>query len=290
VLRAAAASGTVKRVCHTSTLNVLGCPRPRGSLGTVSTCDPYAGRPRLFSFASSGEALAFADAVHDGRAPAHWERRIGIGYFDSKLAAQEIVTRAVREEGLDAVSVLPGTSFGPRDTLIGSSLYIVLVRRNAVPAASRTGLPLAHVEDVARGHVLAMKNGRPGGRYIVSGPPEDNRYLADMLQIIATVLRQKEPFRHIRSSFPVMPGVVVRVAAFFSEASAVLHGVPCVLSRAGARAASFPSFYSNEETEREIGYAPRKSFREGVEDAYGYMSRNGLLDRSEREMEALLAR
>ena len=290
VLRAAARSGTVKRVCHTSTVNVLGCPDPPGSLGTVSACNPYTSRPRVHSFASSGEALGFADAVRDGRAPGAWERRIGIGYFDSKLAAQEIVDRAVREDGIDAVSVLPGTFFGPRDTLMGPSLYLVQVRNNAVPAASRAGLPLAHVEDVARGHVLAMRNGKPGGRYIVSGRSEDNRYLADMLGIIAGVLKEKEPLRRIRSTFPVMPGPVVRTAAFFTELLAVLRGTPCLLSRATARAGSFPSFYSNEESEREIGYAPRRSFREAVEDAYEFMSRSGMLDRTGREMDAFFAR
>ncbi len=290
VLRAAARSGTVKRVCHTSTVNVLGCPDPPGSLGTVSACNPYTSRPRVHSFASSGEVLGFADAVRDGRAPGAWERRIGIGYFDSKLAAQEIVDRAVREDGIDAVSVLPGTFFGPRDTLMGPSLYLVQVRNNAVPAASRAGLPLAHVEDVARGHVLAMVNGRPGGRYIVSGRSEDNRYLADMLGIIAGVLKEKEPLRPIRSTFPVMPGPVVRAAAFFTEALAVLRGTPCLLSRATARAGSFPSFYSNDETEQQIGYAPRRSFREAVEDAYEFMSRSGMLDRTGREMDALFVR
>jgi nucleoside-diphosphate-sugar epimerase len=136
------------------------------------------------------------------------------------------------------------------------------------------------VEDVAQGHVLAMVNGGPGGRYIVSGRSEDNRYLADMLGIIADVLKEKEPLRKIRSTFPVMPGSVVRTAAFFTEALAVLRGTPCLLSRATARAGSFPSFYSNAETEREIGYTPRKSFREAVEDAYEFMSRSGMLDRT----------
>jgi dihydroflavonol-4-reductase len=290
VLRAAARSGTVKKICHTSTVNILGCPNPPGSLGTITGCNPYTSRPRLHSFASSGDALAFADAVGDGRGPRDWERRIGIGYFDSKLAAQEIVDRAVREEGIDVVSVLPGTFFGPRDTLMGPSLYIVQVRRSAVPAVSRAGLPLAHVEDVARGHVLAMMNGRPGGRYIVSGRSEDNRYLADMLRIIAGVLKEKEPLRTVRSRFSVVPGPAARAAAIFAEASAILRGTPCLLSRAAVRAGSFPSFYSNEETERDIGYSPRRSFREAVEDAYEFMSQNGLLDRTEREVEALLAR
>jgi dihydroflavonol-4-reductase len=288
VLRAAAESGTVKRTVVTSTVNVLGCPDPPGSLGTLGSCRSYSCRPRVFSFASPGETLAFADAVHEGRALKGWERRIGIGYFDSKLAAQEIVDRAVREEGLDALSVLPGTFFGPRDSLIGSSLYIAQVRRNAIPAVPRTGLPLGHVDDVAQGHILAAVRGRPGGRYIVTGKPEDNRYLDDMLGIIAEVVRQKEPGRRVRSRFPVLPRPLIQAAAFLAEASAIIRGTPCLLSRAAVRGGSFAGFYSNEETERKIGYIPRRTFREAVEDAWEYMSRAGLLDRTEREMDKTL--
>jgi dihydroflavonol-4-reductase len=269
-------------------VNVLGCPDPPGSLGTVSACRPYTSRPRVFSFASSDETLAFADAVHESRAPKGWERRIGIGYFDSKLAGQELVDRAVREEGLDVVSVLPGTFFGPRDLLIGSSMYIARIRKNAIPAVSRTGLPLGHVEDVARGHVLAMTHGRPGGRYIVTGKPEDNRYLDDMLNIIAEVVQRKEPNRRIRSRFPTLPGPLILAAALFAETSAIVRGTPCLLSRDAVRGGSFASFYSNNETEREIGYVPRKTFREAVEDAWEYMSREGLLDRTNREMDKTL--
>jgi len=291
ILRAAAESGGLKRICTTSTVNVLGCPDPPGSLGTVGSCRPYAGRPRLFSFASPGETLAFADAVHDGRTPKGWERRIGIGYFDSKLAAQEIVDRAVREEGLDAVSVLPGTFFGPRDLRVGSSIYIARVRKNAIPAVPpQTGLPLCHVDDVARGHVLAAVRGRPGGRYIVTGKPEDNRFLADMLGLIAEVVRRKEPGRRVRGRFPVLPGSLVKAAAFLAETAAIVRGTPCLLSRDAVRAGSFPSFYTNEETEREIGYVPQRTFREAVEDAWEFMSRFGLLDRTGREMDASLRR
>ena len=217
-----------------------------------------------------------------------WERRIRIGYFDSKLAAQEIIDRAVREDGMDVVSVLPGTFFGPLDTLVGPSLYIALVRHNAIPAASPAGFPLAHVEDVARGHVLAMTRGVPGSRYIVSGKPEDNRYLADMLRIIAEVVHEKEPHRRIRMRFSVMPRPLARVAAFFAEQAALLRGTPCLLSRAAARAGSFPSFYSNDETTRATGYVPQRSFQQAISDAYDFMGRNGLLDRAVRELDAFL--
>ena len=107
VLEAVASSASIRRLCYTSTVNVLGCPWPEGSIGTES-CDPYASRPKLHSFASPAEALALADAVHHGGARRGWWKRLRIAYFDSKLAAQELVNRAALEQGLDVVSVLPG--------------------------------------------------------------------------------------------------------------------------------------------------------------------------------------
>jgi dihydroflavonol-4-reductase len=271
LLEAARASGTVRRLCHTSTVNVLGCPSPAGSVGTEETCNPYHGTSRLHSFASAAEALAFADAVHDGSAPRGWWKRLLIGYHDSKLAAQELVNRAAREQGLDVVSVLPGTFFGAYGELCGPSSFLLGVMRNRVPGVPAGGLPLAHVYDVARGHVLVAEKGRRGAMYIISGKLEDNRSFSDMMRIIAEVVREKEPQRRIRSSFPVLPSAAVWIAAGLAEAGSALSGRPTTVSRQALRAARHPSFYSSERAERELGYRAENSFREGVSEMYDYL-------------------
>ena len=271
VLEAVRASCTVRRLCYTSTVNVLGCPSPEGSVGTEETCNPYACRPRLHSFASAGEVLSFADAVHEGVAPRAWWKRIGIGYFDSKLAAQELVNRTAREQGFDIVSVLPGTSFGPYDELPGSGLLIRGVRDNRIPGVPRGGLPLAHVHDVARAHALAVENGKPGGLYIASGRQEDNRRYADMMRIISEVVKEKEPGREVKTRFPVISEPISWAAACLAEGWSGLRGRPAVLSRQALRASRHVLFYSSSRADREIGYRAEKSFREAVGEMYSYM-------------------
>ena len=116
-------------------------PSPAGSHGTEDTCNPYTSRPRLHSFASAAEALALADGVHAGGAPRGWWKRVRIGYFSSKLAAQELVNRAALE-GLDVVSVLPGTFFGPFDEFMArrrSSWQFSIIQSASRPEA---GCPL----------------------------------------------------------------------------------------------------------------------------------------------------
>lgn len=276
VIAAARASGTVRRLCHTSTVNVLGCPAPHGSVGDEESCNPYTSRPKLHSLASAAQALRLADSVHDGRAPRSWWKRLGIGYYDSKLAAQELVNRAA-VEGLDVVSVLPGTFFGPFEELPGPSSYLEGVMRNRVLGVPTGGLPLVHVHDVARGHLLAMERGLPGGMYIISGKPEDNRRFADMMSIIADVVREKEPQRALRSRFPVLPFAGTWAAAVLVEAWCSLSGQAATLSRQAVRAARHASFYSSKRAARELGYKAEKSFREGVSEMYDYLKARGAL-------------
>ena len=89
VLEAFRRSPSIRKLCYTSTVNALGVPNPPGSIGDFESSDPYQGAPRLHAFRSSDEILAFAEDVRKGRLP-RWEKRIGLGYFDSKLAAQEL--------------------------------------------------------------------------------------------------------------------------------------------------------------------------------------------------------
>ena len=279
VLEAVRASSTVRRLCYTSTVNVLGCPSPRGALGTEAGCDPYASRPRLHSFESPEEALGFADAVHAGTAPRGRWRRIQIGYHDSKLAAQELVNRAARQQGLDVVSVLPGTSFGPFDEFMGPGLFLLGVYHNRLPCVTPGGLPLAHVRDIARGHVLAVEKGRAGEEYILGGREEDNRTLLDMARIIAAVLREKEPLRAIRTRFMVAPGTAALVAAALLEGYAALSGRPAAITTAAVRASRYSCFYSSAKAERELGYRAEGTFAEAVGVMYDYMKGRGLLER-----------
>ncbi len=281
-------SSTVKRIVYTSTVNALGCPDPKGSIGNIETSNPYKNKQKVHSFDSPEDTLKFADAIHDDTASKKWWKKTGIGYFDSKLAAQELVNRAVDEDDLDIVSVLPGTFFGPYDVFIGTGLYLIQVYNNGLPGVLKTGFPLLHVDDVVRGHILAMEKGIRGERYIITGNENDNRYLKDMVKIIASVIKEKEPDRKIRHKFITFPSFLAKFAAFLSEGYSKLFKKPCLLSRAAIKAASYPSFYSYEKANRDLGYTPEKSFREAVEDMYGYYKERGYFSKKGREMDKII--
>jgi dihydroflavonol-4-reductase len=274
ILEAVSRTPSVRRICCTSTVNVLAAPSPPGSIGGIDDCDPYTRRDGLHSFRSRAEALALAEAARRGEPG--WERRIGIGYFDSKLAAQEIVSFYVKEHGMDVVSVLPGTLFGPYAALIGSGIFLLSFFRRKMPGVLEGGISAVHVLDAAEGHILAMEKGAKGGRYILTGPSGNNLYFRDLTSIIADVLSRRFPGRRIRRRYPVVPVPAALAAAWISERSARLRGRPCLLSRDVVRAGSRALFYACENSTRDLGYRPLRLFSQAVEDMADYFSRLGL--------------
>ena len=91
-------------------------------------------------------------------------------YKRSKVVAERLVEDMVRNEGLPAVIVNPSTPIGPRDIKpTPTGRIIVEAATGKIPAFVDTGLNLVHVDDVAAGHLLAMRRGEIGQRYILGG-------------------------------------------------------------------------------------------------------------------------
>lgn len=91
-------------------------------------------------------------------------------YDRTKWAAHYEVALPMIEAGLPLTIVQPGVVYGPGDH---SSIRALLCDylRGRLPVVPRgTAFCWAHVEDVARGHLLALEKGRPGESYILAGP------------------------------------------------------------------------------------------------------------------------
>ncbi len=285
VLEAARETPSFEKMCYTSSVNALGVPTPQGTIGTTATADPYMAMPRLHSFGSREEILTFIEDVRRDPSAPRWERSIGIGYFDSKLAAQELVQCSVTHAGLAVVSVMPGTSFGPHDFLIGNGTYLLTLYRNRMPGVLRGGFSTAHVRDIVEGHILAIEKGKPGSRYIITGRPEDNLHFREAMGIMARALRDRFPDRKIRTPRLVFPTPMASVVAWLSEKASAARRKPCLLSRAAVRAGSQPLFYSNEEAGRDLGYAPKRTFAEGVSEMIDYFQAEGLFESRGRSID-----
>jgi dihydroflavonol-4-reductase len=192
----------------------------------------------------------------------------GIGaYKRSKVAAERLVEAMIQRDGLPAVIVNPSTPIGPRDVRpTPTGRIIVEAASGRMPAFVETGLNLAHVDDVASGHLAALDRGRIGERYILGG---DNVFLADMLADIARLVGRRPPTVKL-------PRTMLYPIAYGAEMLASLRGVEPFITMDGLRMARHHMFFDDSKARRELGYVSRP-YREGLADAIAWFRMHGYL-------------
>jgi dihydroflavonol-4-reductase len=194
------------------------------------------------------------------------EEAIG-AYKRSKVVAERLVEQMVRNEGLPAVIVSPSTPIGPRDIKpTPTGRIIVEAATGKIPAFVDTGLNLVHVDDVATGHLLALKQGRIGERYILGG---EDVSLRQMLTDIAEIVGRKPPTVNLPRA-PLYP------LAMVMEAVGQITGKEPMLTRDALKMASHRMFFSSQKAKAELGYSARP-YREGLTDALAWFRAEGYL-------------
>ena len=138
-----------------------------------------------------------------------------------------------------------------------------------MPAFVDTGLNIAHVDDVATGHLLAYEKGELGQRYILGG---ENLSLAGILASVA-MLRRRRPLRICLPRWPLVP------LAFAAESWARATGGPApMLTLDRLRMAAKPMYFSHRKAQQQLSYRSRLS-ELAICDAVEWFEREGYLDR-----------
>ena len=218
-------------------------------------------------YTSSVATLKLADGgASDGDQPLAEGEGIG-AYKRSKVVAERLVEAMIQRDGLPAVIVNPSTPIGPRDVRpTPTGRIIVEAASGRMPAFVDTGLNLAHVDDVAAGHLAALERGRIGERYILGG---DNVFLADMLAEIARIVGRRPPTIKL-------PRAMLYPIAYGAELLARLRGVEPFITMDGLRMAGHHMFFDDSKARRELGYVSRP-YREGLSDAIAWFRAHGHL-------------
>jgi dihydroflavonol-4-reductase len=188
-------------------------------------------------------------------------------YKRSKVAAERLVETMVRRDRLPAVIVNPSTPIGPRDVRpTPTGRIIVEAASGRMPAFVDTGLNLAHVDDIAAGHLAALERGTIGERYILGG---ENVLLADMLADIARLVGRRPPTIKL-------PRTILYPLACGAEMAARLRGVEPFITLDGLRMSRHRMFFDDSRARRELGYVSRP-YRDGLADAIEWFRAHGRL-------------
>lgn len=203
-------------------------------------------------------------APADETTPVALEDMIG-HYKRSKFLAEQAVLALVENERLPVIIVNPSTPVGPRDIKpTPTGRIIVDALRNRMPAYVDTGLNIAHVDDVAAGHLQALARGKPGERYILGG---EDMTLKNILDVINEI--RQRPGRLFK-----LPHGLAYSVAVLAEKWAALSGKEPFVTVDGVNMARKYMYFSSARARRELGYAARPA-REALEDAIDWFQQNG---------------
>jgi dihydroflavonol-4-reductase len=135
-----------------------------------------------------------------------------------------------------------------------------------MPAFVDTGLNLAHVDDVAHGHLLALEKGRIGERYILGG---QDTSLQQMLAEIARLTGRRAPMMKLPLG-PLWP------LAEVAELVGRITGQEPFVTKDALKMASHHMYFSSAKAERELGYSARP-YVEALKDAVAWFRTAGYI-------------
>lgn len=114
-------------------------------------------------------------------------------YERTKWVAHTQIAEPMMKEGLPLIIALPGLVYGPGDTSSVRNLLIQYLKGQLPISPQKTAYAWGHIEDIAKGHLLAMEKGRPGESYILAGPIHT---LQEALAIAEQITGIKAPRLH----------------------------------------------------------------------------------------------
>jgi dihydroflavonol-4-reductase len=228
---AAAAQAGIERTVYTSSVAAIGVPG-----GGKSADETYQSPPEKL--------------VGDYKKSKYW-------------AEQEAYKAAAGRQ--DVVIVNPSTPIGPWDikpTPTGDLILRFL--RRQMPVYMETGLNLIHVQDVARGHLLALEKGKSGDRYILG---HQNLSLQQILHQLSELTGLPAPQTTIPAWIPLS-------AAWVDEYVLTRFGKAPSVPLDGVRMAQQKMYYDASKAVQQLGL-PQTPISVALKEAVDWFVQHG---------------
>jgi len=168
-------------------------------------------------------------------------------YDETKFLAHQVAEDRIAK-GAPIVVVQPGGVYGPDDhSELGN--VIDQTAKGKLPAKMfpEGGFMLCHVEDIAKGILLAHDKGQIGEAYVLSG---EKRTLGEVIDETAAIAGRKPP------RF-TMPAIVLKASAPLGPVIGPLMGFPPNLRELIKTSHGVTYWATDEKARRELGFEPR---------------------------------
>jgi nucleoside-diphosphate-sugar epimerase len=198
--------------------------------------------------------------------------RYGDTYTDAKIDSERVVLEFAERGDMETVRLRPGFVYGPGDRLLLPKLFDALARNKFVYIGDGSKqMNCIYVDDLVTAALLAGSNARASGHAynLTDGSATPLRefitFLADRLQLPA-------PTRHV-------PVPLAVVGCYGSEYLGRLFHVreAPLMNISRLRFLYYNQNFSIEKARRELGYAPRFEYREGLPPTLEWFRQVGLV-------------
>ena len=229
--------------------------------GTENICIKTTDLNKTLIYTSSVATLGLKEGDQSNEnTPVSFSDMIG-DYKKSKYLAEKIVDKFIQIKKMKCVIVNPSTPIGPGDykpTPTGRIIYDVL--KGKMPAYVDTGLNIVHVDDVAEGHFLALKNGKIGDKYILGG---ENLKFKDFLDHICDYGKKPKIVVKLNPRF-LMPlahiNEVISKYFIYKEPKLTVDSL---------KMSTKNMFFSSEKAKKKLQYRPR-SIKNAIKDSVSW--------------------
>jgi nucleoside-diphosphate-sugar epimerase len=192
------------------------------------------------------------------------------GYTQSKVESEQLALRYHREHGVPVVVLRPGFVYGPRDRIVlprlVENLRLGKVRYLGTGERALNTIYVGNLVEAA--FLAAEKPGAVGQIFNLT----DGEFVAKkrFIEAVADGLGVPRPRRTV-------PLWLARVVAWYLERRARRTNAPTapVLTQGRLKFLGLNLDFSIEKAKRELGYAPRYSFEQGMGQTIAWYKQNG---------------
>ncbi len=190
---------------------------------------------------------------------------LNLGYFETKLKAEQEVKTAYTQGKFDTVIVNPSTIYGYGDATKGSRKFQVKAAQGKLPAYPPGGVNVIAIEDVCQCTFNAWNIGRSGERYILSG---ENLYLKDLFEIIAKEAGVKPPAFALNKGFLLAAGKVGDVLEKYNRKG--------LINSENAWTSVLFHWFDNSKAKRDLKLIPKPA-KFAIHNSIQWMRDNGII-------------
>ena len=187
-------------------------------------------------------------------------------YYKTKLLSEQLVKKAVKENGLDAVILNPCHLVGPWDSHNWSQM-LTMVANEKLPGVPPGYGSFCHIEEIAKAHLQAAIKGKKGENYILSGADAS---FVEFVSEIGNLLGKKVPSKP-------MPHWLLKIVGQVSVFFAKFTGKEPDMTPEKVLIVSEVLKVSSQKAQEELGYKADVPLNKMIDDCYQWMKIKNLI-------------